>query len=279
MGLVLEGEKLGLAIVDEEGNLKLKGSLKIPFNSNLETVVKDKSLCDPIDEYKPELIIVAANCRQAITLREGLRKSRDDLRSGRKEFCALEDYEMCSKISKYHMMKGEANEERAILEAISLCRLKQNAMAEILSIWNEKIEENGCLMLNLHPLQRTLNKYKLKAELERVAVEMVNLVGIDLNKIKNNVHLQKQLQFVSGLGHKKAFHFLEKLKIFEDKEIKRRYQLHTESIVGKVVYRNCSAFFKINTHLHQEMLNNPRYDKRITEKEQITLLELTRIHD
>lgn len=37
---------------------------------------------------------------------------------------------------------------------------------------------------------------------------MVNLVGIDLIKLKNNTHLQKQLQFVSGLGYKKSIHFL-----------------------------------------------------------------------
>lgn len=80
---------------------------------------------------------------------------------------------------------------------------------------------------------------------------MVNLVGIDLLKLKDNPHLQKQLQFVSGLGYKKSIHFLEKLKIFDEKELKRRWQLHTDNIVGKVVYRNCSGFFKINTPLHQ----------------------------
>jgi transcription elongation factor SPT6 len=36
-------------------------------------------------------------------------------------------------------------------------------MAEILNLWSEKIDDNGCLMLNLHPLQKIMNKYKLKA--------------------------------------------------------------------------------------------------------------------
>lgn len=73
MGMVLEGEKLGLAIVDEDGNLRFKGTLKIPFSSNLKTVVTDKSVTEPIDQFKPDLIIVAANCRQSITLRKQLR--------------------------------------------------------------------------------------------------------------------------------------------------------------------------------------------------------------
>jgi transcription elongation factor SPT6 len=160
------------------------------------------------------------------------------------------------------MLKTGTNEERAVLEAIALCRLKQNSMAEILNLWSEKIDDNGCLMLNLHPLQKIINKYKLKAELERVAVEMVNLVGIDLRKLKENLHLQKQLQFVCGLGYKKSIYFLEKLKIFDDKELKRRLQLQTENIVGKVVYKNCSAFFKINTPAHQELLQNGKHEKR-----------------
>jgi hypothetical protein len=67
---------LGLAIVDEDGNLKFKGTLRIPFSSNLKTVVADKSITEPIDEFKPDLIIVAANCRQAITLRKDLRESK-----------------------------------------------------------------------------------------------------------------------------------------------------------------------------------------------------------
>jgi len=48
--------------------------------------------------------------------------------------------------------------------------------------------------------------------LQRVIIETVNLVGLDLNDIKKNDHLQNQVQFISGLGPKKAQHFLEKLK-------------------------------------------------------------------
>lgn len=33
---------------------------------------------------------------------------------------------------------------------------------------------------------------------------MVNLVGLDINSIKNNKHLQPQVQFISGFGPIKA---------------------------------------------------------------------------
>jgi transcription elongation factor SPT6 len=48
--------------------------------------------------------------------------------------------------------------------------------------------------------------------LQKVIIETVNLVGLDLNEIKRNEHLQNQVQFVSGLGPKKAQHLLERLK-------------------------------------------------------------------
>ncbi len=43
-------------------------------------------------------------------------------------------------------------------------------------------------------------------------VEIVNLVGIDINDLKKNEHIQNQLQFIAGLGPRKSQHLLEKLK-------------------------------------------------------------------
>jgi transcriptional accessory protein Tex/SPT6 len=74
---------------------------------------------------------------------------------------------------------------------------------------------------------------------------------------------------------------LENLKkIFTtDKVIRRRRQLLNEKLLGDVVYRNCSGFFRINTKQHEDYLENMKLDKKSSEKEQISLLELTRIHD
>ena len=154
-------------------------------------------------------------------------------------------------------------------------------MAEVLTMWSEKTEDNGVLYMNMHPLQKSINQLKLKAELERIAVEMVNLVGVDLNQVKDHVHLQNQLQFVSGLGPRKALNLLDNLKkIFpNDKEIRRRRQLLNEKMLSDVVYRNCSGFFKINTKQHQDYLEHQRLDKKSNEKEPISLLDSTRIHD
>jgi transcriptional accessory protein Tex/SPT6 len=50
--------------------------------------------------------------------------------------------------------------------------------------------------------------------LEIVAMEVVNLVGIDINDLheKYNNAGRKALQFVCGLGPRKAFDFYEKIQ-------------------------------------------------------------------
>ena len=56
------------------------------------------------------------------------------------------------------------------MEAISMARLKQNPMAEIISLWSEEEHRNGILSMNLHPYQKFVNQKRLKDALERVII-------------------------------------------------------------------------------------------------------------
>ncbi len=88
-------------------------------------------------------------------------------------------------IAKKKLTEGHIDEE-SIIEAISMARLKKNPMAEIISLWNEKLSKNGILSMNLHPYQRFVNQVALRNSLENVIIEIVNLVGLDINDIKKN---------------------------------------------------------------------------------------------
>jgi hypothetical protein len=46
-----------------------------------------------------------------------------------------------------------------------MARLKKNPMAEIISLWSDKTNENGILSMNLHPYQRFINQNALKESL------------------------------------------------------------------------------------------------------------------
>ena len=76
------------------------------------------------------------------------------------------------------------------------------------------MQENGILSMNLHPFQAFVSQRKLKDALEMVAVEVVNLVGVDINDIRNkdNDAGKKILQFVCGLGPRKAYDLYERIK-------------------------------------------------------------------
>jgi transcriptional accessory protein Tex/SPT6 len=72
---------------------------------------------------------------------------------------------------------------------------------------------------------------------------VVNLVGLDLNELNKNEHIQNQLQFISGLGPKKSFALLERLKE-QSTEILNRNVVE-KMVRGKIVGKNCTPFFKI----------------------------------
>ena len=95
--------------------------------------------------------------------------------------------------------------------------------------------------MSLHPLQKCVNKRQLMEALEKVAVEVVNLVGIDISQLGVSENLANQLQFLCGLGPRKAFSLLEKL---EPKKLALRSNL-LNFLSGKYVHQNCSPFFKV----------------------------------
>jgi len=77
LALVLEHDKLGMAVVNPQGELLFKGIIKVSYESSIEFIVKDRVLNDHIDEYKPDLIAISANCRQSIILRKELREIKE----------------------------------------------------------------------------------------------------------------------------------------------------------------------------------------------------------
>jgi transcriptional accessory protein Tex/SPT6 len=102
-----------------------------------------------------------------------------------------------------------STEEISVLEAISMARYERNPLVETLSLWSDNVQQNGIISMNLHPFQSFINQRKLKDALEFVAIEAVNLVGVDINeilKLKEDT-CRKVLQFVCGFGPRKAFDF------------------------------------------------------------------------
>jgi transcription elongation factor SPT6 len=56
-----------------------------------------------------------------------------------------------------------------------------NPTAEILSLWNERTELNGCLHIPLHPSMEFTSLDKLQAALEKCCIQIVNFIGVELD--------------------------------------------------------------------------------------------------
>src|SRR5690348_7009323 len=85
----------------------------------------------------------------------------------------------------------------------------------------------------------------LKQTLEVEFVNRVNEVGVDLNRCVRFPHTSHVLQFVCGLGPRKAAHLLKQIRahggLIESREaLVRVYKM------GSVVYWNCAGFLKFD---------------------------------
>jgi len=102
--------------------------------------------------------------------------------------------------------------------------------------------------------------------LEREMIKVVNKVGIDINMIIARPHLQSTLQFISGLGPRKAKYILQKILKLENSIILKREYLFEDILNLKkkknedeennpqndekeekenYVFKNCSGFLII----------------------------------
>ena len=105
------------------------------------------------------------------------------------------------------------NSERGLLEHVSLppvarycvglARYMQNPLLEYAALGKDIIS------INFHPDQQLVSEEKLRTEVEQAMVDMVNLVGVDINLAAKNSYVANTVPFICGLGPRKATHVLK----------------------------------------------------------------------
>ncbi|XP_031780062.1 transcription elongation factor SPT6-like [Nasonia vitripennis] len=129
-------------------------------------------------------------------------------------------------------------------QAISLARRLQDPLVEFSQLCNS---ENEILCLKYHDLQDQLAKEELLQSIQLEFVNRVNEVGVDINKIIQQHHGENLLQYVCGLGERKAQTLIRIVKHKENKCLENRSQLVTACHMGPKVFTNCVGFIKIDT--------------------------------
>jgi transcription elongation factor SPT6 len=159
----------------------------------------------------------------------------------------------------------------------------------------DNLGSNDLLSLNLHALQHSIPNEQLMRGLRRQLIRVVNTVGVDINKIIGRPFLHGPLQFVAGLGPRKAKSLLDQLQsrgfVPSRVALKQRSKAaeldddddgHSEvkgpqtvGYLGNVVWHNCVGFLRI--HGNAAMKENAAISEA-KESSASPLLDSTRIH-
>ena len=284
--------KIGFVYSDENGELVDHLILKfyaIPYAERQNPQIqasfqKDKEEFDKfMTKHKPDVVVISANCLEAKRIKQMIAEYKDTELTMRKE--AGEDIrlqwitygdnivpQLFSKTTKAE--KEFKDFPTLIKEAISLARMIQNPMAEVLNLWTHKLEDNAIFYIPFHPLQSSVSRSLLRKECERVAIEMVNNVGVDINEVIAHRHGANQIQFLCGLGPRKAAYFLEFMSnpnVLNVGVLRFRSEVYITKLFEKIVYVNIAGFLKIKTDKEDMGMSNDEHGKH-------EALDSTRIH-
>ncbi|KAI8320157.1 hypothetical protein GQ54DRAFT_225732 [Martensiomyces pterosporus] len=121
---------------------------------------------------------------------------------------------------------------------ISVARTLQDPAIEYAALGKSIIH------LPLHPAQRDVDQDALFSVVQRALVNVVNKVGVDINELAVYPHKQAILQYVSGLGPRKAQGIINKIGPGE-KMLESRSDLIVKRLCTRTVFVNCASFLRI----------------------------------
>ncbi|XP_031559934.1 transcription elongation factor SPT6-like [Actinia tenebrosa] len=243
------------AMLDGSGQvsdyLRLKYLLTRRNTSNTrEKEMKEKDM-ETLKEFilkkKPDVIAVGAISREAISVVEDIKMCLAELEQENQMApigVELVDTEVARIYQASPRSDNEVREYPPVLRnAISIGRRMQDPLAEFASLC---VEEDEMLCIKYHPFQDQVDKEHLIKALHEELVTLVNDVGVDPNRILNHQHTVALLQFVCGLGPRKASTLIKGLRQ-QGSKLENRSQLVTVCNLGPKIFLNCAGFIKIDT--------------------------------
>ncbi|OAF72048.1 Transcription elongation factor SPT6 [Intoshia linei] len=229
-----------------------------------------------VETHKPHFIGIGATNRNSVSLAREIEDLVIDLanfetnKKDKRAFKSIKidvvDQETCIAFSNSNFGKKELSNMHILeRQAVSMCRKLLDPLTEISRLFNK---DNDILNVNYSKKRFSGDKKELMDAYNIIFTNRVNEVGVDLNDIIENVHKDCVLQFVSGLGPRKASHILKKFRSSRDLLYNRTYLVIRCGIAAKI-FVNCSGFIKLK-------LSNIDVDNAT--ETHTHLLDVTRIH-
>lgn len=144
---------------------------------------------------------------------------------------------------------------------VGLARYVQSPVNEFAALGDDLVA------VQFDPAQRLLPADRLRTHLERAIVLLVNDIGVDLNEAAAQPYIQHLLQFVAGLGPRKALALVRAVTAKLEGHVASREALVRHGILTFCVWTNCVAFLRIEPS-ETETLDEDVHD----------VLDETRIH-
>ncbi|TKA51660.1 Transcription elongation factor spt6, partial [Cryomyces minteri] len=143
---------------------------------------------------------------------------------------------------------------------VALAKYLQDPMKEYAALGRDIIS------ISFDPSQNLVPEEKLLKALETAMVDMVNLVGVDINEAVADPYIANLLPYVCGLGPRKAAQLLKVInlnggRVSTRDELVGDPSMNKKQAVGPKVWANCASFVYIEfdpTDLDLEYLDNTR---------------------
>lgn len=241
----------------------------VKFDENLRDPEFERKLINLIDKSKPEVVAVSGYNVNA----SPLKKKVEEIVKNNNKTVSPEDYEEDTKVdlpvifvtnetARMFEYSDRANEEfsdKPVVAkfCIGIARYVQNPLLEYISL-GETVTS-----IQIHKHQNLLPEFKLREAIDSILVDITCLVGIKINEAVRSTYLAQSLQYIAGLGPRKASSLIKGIESSGGALI-RRDDLILKQLISKNVFMNCAPFIEIPIP--------ERYDKDVEP------LDATRIH-
>jgi len=263
--------------LDENGRVLENGKYVDLRPGNEEKYVPDgkdiTSFVELVNRREPDVIAVSGWSIETSRLHKDLRDivEKHDLRGAAYE---EDDMEKSEKIEVfltndevarlYHTSERAAADHPTLAPlarySVALARYMQNPIKEYAALGRDIIS------ISFHPHQNLLPQDKVIKYLEHAMIETVGLVGVDINEAMVDSYTANLLQYVPGLGPRKADQLIKVIGL-NGGEVQTRDELVGDPETGKrpavgpKVFENCASFLFIlydETERESDYLDNTR---------------------